>query len=858
MNNIRKRVPQLTPGASSRLAAGACSLPFLLALPSHVDPALASWNLTLAAVLAAVFLLAQLAARRAILSGAGSSAAGFAALYAVFGLLGYTATLQYRFSDAITDLALLYLVFFVAAAASRISAPVGRAVFALLVGTLGAAALVQSVHVQTFGFAIGAEGYRAILQSSSAEALEFVSHFVGAGSIGAAAAVLAVVVVATLSLPARRASWQALLAGGAGAAAAIAMLAMNGEVVAARLQGFEEASSYAEELIEYRALLKARRSRPTNVAVTQDGPLAGKPQTYVFIVGESLTRNHMSLYGYWRDTTPALSRLADEMAVFTDVVSPHSHTEPSLEQALTLANQANGLRFTDAENYSLIEILRAAGFDTWWISNQNTFGPWDNKTAVLASGAKHVHFTGTRSGSFVTGPYDEALLEPLAAALQDPAPRKAIFLHFLGNHWEYAKRFPQHASVFSGLPSAGEMGAWRRRTSHMRNIDAYDNAVRYHDGLAARTIEMVRAAGAAAAVVLFSDHGENVYEFKAHHANQFTRDHVEVPLLLWFSPEYLRVAGEVRERSRAAAHLPFALEDLPHLVADVAGLRGAVLQPERSPLSERYRAPASRTLFGGSLVYEDADEPILNVRRALQRIEKARPELQGAIWAHRVNTLGKMMEAARLFPGAEMDVFYDALTGALTVNHPPDPPSGLRLDDLLAYANRLNPELALWLDLKNLDEANAARVLEELNRLDARHAIRRRALVETVNTGPASAALRKAGYLSSYYLPTDVVTQRPGPGTPGEASCRGAAEIQRVVEARSFAAVSYDWRGRHWVERCLGRFVRERRLRSYTWDLALVLSDERAHEGLHDERLRGYSAMTAVLLPFRSVFDDRR
>ncbi|MGH8741533.1 MAG: hypothetical protein ACREUN_11505, partial [Burkholderiales bacterium] len=112
------------------------------------------------------------------------------------------------------------------------------------------------------------------------------------------------------------------------------------------------------------------------------------------------------------------------------------------------------------------------------------------------------------------------------------------------------------------------------------------------------------------------------------------------------------------------------------------------------------------------------------------------------------------------------------------------------------------------------------------------------------------------GYLSSYYLPTRVVTQPADAASGLPASCLGAREIERVVESGRFAAVSYDWRGRPWVERCLERFVRARRLRSYAWDLAPVLSDSRSHALLDAERLRGYSAMTAVLLPFRSAFDD--
>ena len=319
-------------------------------------------------------------------------------------------------------------------------------------------------------------------------------------------------------------------------------------------------------------------------------------------------------------------------------------------------------------------------------------------------------------------------------------------------------------------------------------------------------------------------------------------------------PQYAALAEKTVARARDNAALPFALEDLPHLVADLAGLRSPVFEPQRSPLSEAYRPPQERYLFEDSLIYEQADDPGLNVRRNLERVAKASPQLRPTLWAHRVNTLGKMREAARLFSGVEIDVVYDADKRALMVNHPPEPPSGLSLDAQLAYASRFNPELGLWLDLKNLNETNAARVLEELNRLDARHTIRQRALVETDHIGPAAALLRKAGYRTSYYLPSVLLTQNTG--AESTFSCYGAAQIEQAVVGRGFSAISYDWRGHRWVERCLARMVRAQKLRRYTWDLEPFLSERNPPAALNSERLRQYGEMSAVLLPYRSSFDD--
>ena len=67
-----------------------------------------------------------------------------------------------------------------------------------------------------------------------------------------------------------------------------------------------------------------------------------QPQTHIFIIGESATRNHMSIYGYPRNTTPVLDSLRDELAVFTNVISSHVQTQASLRVALTAAAANDG------------------------------------------------------------------------------------------------------------------------------------------------------------------------------------------------------------------------------------------------------------------------------------------------------------------------------------------------------------------------------------------------------------------------------------------------------------------------------------------------------------------------------------
>jgi heptose-I-phosphate ethanolaminephosphotransferase len=92
--------------------------------------------------------------------------------------------------------------------------------------------------------------------------------------------------------------------------------------------------------------------------------LGGRPRLYVIVIGESLARHHMHLYGYPRDTTPELDKLAaaGELLVFRHAVTSHALTVPAMLAAL---------RFPDGRGHdqqTVFDVFNGAGFRTYWIS----------------------------------------------------------------------------------------------------------------------------------------------------------------------------------------------------------------------------------------------------------------------------------------------------------------------------------------------------------------------------------------------------------------------------------------------------------------------------------------------------------
>jgi heptose-I-phosphate ethanolaminephosphotransferase len=109
---------------------------------------------------------------------------------------------------------------------------------------------------------------------------------------------------------------------------------------------------------------------------------SGKSQTFVLILGESCNRNHMSLYGYSRNTTPKLDKRKD-IIVFNNAVSPYSNTLNSVLTILSESNLENKIEIT--KGIDIIDVFHAAGFKTYWISNQSPIGIWDNLVTIFAN-----------------------------------------------------------------------------------------------------------------------------------------------------------------------------------------------------------------------------------------------------------------------------------------------------------------------------------------------------------------------------------------------------------------------------------------------------------------------------------------
>lgn len=350
-------------------------------------------------------------------------------------------------------------------------------------------------------------------------------------------------------------------------------------------------ASFAQESGSYK-LLQKRELKKVAATASEDS------QVCILILGESCNRNHLSLYGYDRVTTPRLSARKD-ILVFDDVVSPYSYTMASV---LHLLSEQNTEDERPIEQCVLLqEVLSSAGFKTFWISNQSPIGVWDNAVASIANLSDVVRYVNLGANSSFESTkiasYDNLLLNPLQGVLEeDNDSKKFIVLHLMGNHSQYDKRYPSEYNVFKG-------GKDKRQCT----IDAYDNAILYNDYIVNAMFDIIDAYAekhpqTRFSALYISDHGENVYD-DGNNAGHDVSDTIpysiaEIPFILWTSPynDKDQLRGNVL---RNAIHQPYMIDDLFHSFIDLSNVSSPVFQPERSVFNPKYNADRERRLSDG-------------------------------------------------------------------------------------------------------------------------------------------------------------------------------------------------------------------------------------------------------------------
>jgi len=299
---------------------------------------------------------------------------------------------------------------------------------------------------------------------------------------------------------------------------------------------YTSTQTYEQELKQFQELLDKRKAADTSVIATKHG----QNEVYVVVIGESLNKMHMGIYGYPRDTTPLLQnrKTNGELLIFRNAFAIHTHTMEVLSLALTEANLSNKENYF--ESVSILETLAASNVETWWVTNQMLYGLYDNFVTVLAQNADQLVALNENVGPYTkTQHHDGQLLDQLKSIINsDSSNNRVIFVHLMGSHWPYCDRYPPEFEIFQGNLEKEIFGKLSGDEVLRDMQNCYDNTVVYNDYVINSVLTSLQNAKAVSGLLYFSDHADDVFEKKGHHSDKFTFSMTQIPFLAWFSDSY--------------------------------------------------------------------------------------------------------------------------------------------------------------------------------------------------------------------------------------------------------------------------------------------------------------------------------
>lgn len=313
-----------------------------------------------------------------------------------------------------------------------------------------------------------------------------------------------------------------------------------------------------------------------------------KPQLIIMVIGESSRYDRWSLNGYARETNPLLKK-EPNLTSLPDVVTAVSATRLSVPVLVSRKPAMQSLKAGFSEK-SFLTAFKEAGFKTYWLSNQMSFGQFDTPVSVFAKEADVTQFLNL--GGFTNNSnLDQILLDPLKNAMNDPNPKKLIVLHTLGSHWNYSHRYPAEFDKWQPSLFGVENPVYTDLKIKSRLNNSYDNSILYTDWFLSQLISTVKSSNQVSAMMYVSDHGQTLYDGScnlAFHGHN-TQYEFHVPSLVWYSDLYKATYPDKVAQLLQHKKAKLATENIFHSLLDMADIRYATERLDWSFFSPQFR-----------------------------------------------------------------------------------------------------------------------------------------------------------------------------------------------------------------------------------------------------------------------------
>jgi arylsulfatase A-like enzyme len=351
----------------------------------------------------------------------------------------------------------------------------------------------------------------------------------------------------------------------------MALLAMGGYAIARfRLLGREQAP--AAPAGEVGAAAGRAASPPTE----ENLRAAAKGANVVICVLDDARPDHFGCYGYPRDTTPNIDRLARQSLVFTRHFCQLPYTRPSTASLFTSQHPDTHLLYGGSgqlspSTFTMQSGLKAAGWHTAFFTANVQASP------AMGLGLDFDctrRAPGFRPGAAMRWGAPEPLLRQVSDWLESGPPQPFLaYLHFRHPHFPYDA--PQHMmKLFADTQPPGRQAATRRPSlsarsglsrangsADRRTVNLYDGNMRYADWAVGELEQILRQHGVFdnTILVITADHGEPFGEHPIPRRWSPYDEVMHIPLLVKFVGKNAPV-GSVDALTQTVDLLPTILD----------------------------------------------------------------------------------------------------------------------------------------------------------------------------------------------------------------------------------------------------------------------------------------------------------
>lgn len=452
------------------------------------------------------------------------------------------------------------------------------------------------------------------------------------------------------------------------------------------------------------------------------------PKLSVLIyIGESTSTMNMSFYGYPRKTTPLLDLLKIKergLIKFDNVFSTHTHTSPSLLEALSLSLKTDDylVPIWQRSRVPIIDVLNKANIKTNLYSNQGQAGSFNQANTVIFKNAKKKIFSTENrflgnDDYKIKKPFDHELFNESFSNndFTSSLEHSLYVFHGYAGHGEYQNNIPPNYrknvdNFFKFLEPSAVTG----NNNSLNIIEEYDSAIKYIDYAVTNAIKLVKNSKNPLVFIYFSDHGESVFTNRGHDSSRFTHEMARVPFLMFFNDAAIQIAPDLYKKYyelsknkniSSLAQLPSTLFDLLSIKVTENNVPsiGELVTPQPILIRQTKDGTTAINLSSNELNNKliDKTDSATNHLISSQIFNKSHDPV---LCYHRSNTIAKLLRGAMVTKCLELDIVVN--NDEIFVYHPPAKNTGLTLKKVFFSIHNSNIN-SIWLDAKNINTSSS-------------------------------------------------------------------------------------------------------------------------------------------------------